>query len=132
MNESDRNRLKTLRDALVSQHKALLDSERIAYEKTFGTLPTASEFLKVVLSDPWFAWLQPLSRLIVAVDEALDDRKNGPVVAVAPYFDETRQLLVASETGDSFSHHYFNALQRDPDVVLGHAGVKQALGGKRA
>jgi hypothetical protein len=31
------------------------------------------------------------------------------------------QLLVATEAGEGFSRHYFDALQRDPDVVLAHA-----------
>ena len=74
------------------------------------------------MNDPWFAWLQPVSRLIVAMDEALE--------AKAPPLDEattdalikqTGQLLVASEEGEGFPRHYFDALQRDPDVVLAHA-----------
>jgi hypothetical protein len=32
-------------------------------------------------------------------------------------------LLVASEAGEGFPRHYFDALQRDPDVVLAHAGA---------
>jgi hypothetical protein len=30
-------------------------------------------------------------------------------------------LLIASESGEGFSKHYFDALQREPDVVLAHA-----------
>ena len=41
--------------------------------------------------------------------------------------NQTRLLLVASEVGDGFSKHYFDALQRDPDVVLAHAEVARFL-----
>ena len=33
------------------------------------------------------------------------------------------ELLVASETGEGFARHYFDALQRDPDVVMAHAAA---------
>jgi hypothetical protein len=32
-------------------------------------------------------------------------------------------MLVVSETSEGFSGHYFEAMQRDPDVVLAHADV---------
>jgi hypothetical protein len=35
----------------------------------------------------------------------------------------TRELLVASEAGEGFARHYFDALQRDPDVVMAHAAA---------
>jgi hypothetical protein len=32
-------------------------------------------------------------------------------------------MLIASETGDGFPKHYYEALQRDPDVIMAHADV---------
>ena len=40
-----------------------------------------------------------------------------------------RLLLAASETGDGFSKHYFDALQRDPDVVLAHGQAARHCAG---
>ena len=56
------------------------------------------------------------------MDQALDSRKT-PLTAVAAeaLIKQTRQLLVASDEGEGFSKHYYDALQRDPDVVLAHA-----------
>ena len=48
--------------------KALVDSERISYEQNLGTIPSPNHFLKLLTDDPWFAWLHPLSQLIVAMD----------------------------------------------------------------
>jgi hypothetical protein len=118
-----RNRLQTLRDAALSLHKALVDSERVEYEKTIGKIRSPGHFLQLLTNDPWFAWLSPLSQLIVSMDEALDAREPLTSAGAEALADQIRRMLVASETGDGFSTHYFEALQRDPDVVLAHAEV---------
>lgn len=114
--------LSELRDALLRLHKTLVDSERISYEQTMGTIPSPNHFLQLLTSDPWFAWLHPLSLLIVAMDQAIDSKRHPLTPADAEaLMQQTRQLLVASEEGDGFPKHYFDALQRDPDVVFAHA-----------
>jgi len=114
--------LPELREALLQLHKTLVDSERISYEQTMGTIPSPNHFLQLLTNDPWFAWLHPLSLLIVAMDQAIDSKKNPLTPADAEaLIRQTRLLLVASEEGEGFSKHYFDALQRDPDVVFAHA-----------
>lgn len=114
-------RLQQLRPALLDLHKALVDSERISYEQTMGTVPSPNHFLQLLMHDPWFAWLHPLSQLIVAMDEALDGKEPLTNAGADALVKQARSLLVASEAGEGFSKHYFDALQRDPDVVLAHA-----------
>ena len=41
--------------------------------------------------------------------------------------DQVERLLTASEDGDTFSRRYFEALQRQPAVVLAHADVRRVL-----
>lgn len=116
--------LPELREALLTLHKTLVDSERISYEQTIGTIPSPNHFLQLLTSDPWFAWLHPLSLLIVTMDQALDSKRKSLTDADAEELvKQTRQLLVASEEGEGFSKHYFDALQRDPAVVLDHAAA---------
>lgn len=122
--ENFRERLKQLREALLQLHKALVDSERVSYEKTMGTIPSPGHLLQLLTRDPWFAWLHPLSQLIIAIDVALDSKKEPLTAAGAEILlQETRTLLIASENGEAFSRHYFDALQRDPDVVFAHANA---------
>jgi len=124
-----RQQLQPLRDALLVLHKTLVDSERVSYEQTVGTIPSANHFLQLLTNDPWFAWLHSLSELIVVMDEALDEKEEPLTKAkVEALTNQTRQVLVVSESGDGFSRHYFDALQRDPDVVLAHADVVKVLG----
>ena len=120
-------RLAPLREALFALHKTLIDSERVSYEQTMGTIASPNHFLQLLTGDPWFAWLQPLSHLVVAMDVALDEKEPLTTDGVAALRKQTSQLLVATEAGDGFPKHYFDALQRDPDVVLAHARVMKSL-----
>ncbi|HEX8747210.1 MAG TPA: hypothetical protein VF717_08415, partial [Pyrinomonadaceae bacterium] len=64
-------RLRDLRRGLLHLHKALLDTERAAYEQAMGRV-TSGELLQLVLNDEQFAWLRFFSELIVRIDEMLD------------------------------------------------------------
>jgi len=119
--EDFRQRLTQLREALLRLHKALIDSERIGYEQTMGTIPSPNHFLQLLTRDPWFAWLHPLSELIVMMDEALEAKEPLTIAGADILVKQARELLVVSESDEGFSHHYFIAMQRDPDVVLAHA-----------
>ncbi|SRR5581483_891306 len=114
-------RLQSVRDALLKLHKTLVDSETATYEKTFGKIPSPNHLLRLLTTDPWFAWLHPISLLIVSMDEALDKKEPLTADKVNALVKESAAMLVASETSEGFARHYFDALQRDPDVVFAHA-----------
>ena len=69
--EKTRQQLTNVRTVLLRLHKTLLDFERQAYERAHGTIGNSYQFLQLVMSDPWFAWLRQLSELIVEMDELL-------------------------------------------------------------
>jgi hypothetical protein len=123
-----RQRLTELREAMLPLHKALLEFDRVGYEATFGKIQSPFQFLKLVMNDPWFTWLAPMTQLITVMDEMLD-AKHEPltVAAVDAVAERVKALLVATEGGEGFSRHYDEALQRDPDVVLAHAAVAKLI-----
>ncbi len=122
-----RQRLTELRDALLRLHKALMETERIGYEQTFGKISSPFQFLKLLTEDPWFAWLHPVSQFIAEIDEALDAKEPLTVAAVDGFISRAKTMLVPTEGGEGFSQHYDEALQRDPDVVFAHAAVAKLL-----
>jgi hypothetical protein len=130
--EGLRQRLTELRHALLKLHKALVDSEKVGYEKTMGQIPSPNHFLQLLTRDPWFAWLHPLSQLIVAMDEALDAEEPLTPDKVDTLVRQSDLLLVVQESSDGFSGHYYQALQRDPDVVLAHAEVAKLRKSRKA
>ena len=72
-----RQPLLELHGALLKLHKALLDSEKIIYEKNVGPIRSPNHFFQLLTGDPYFAWLRPVSQLIVAIDETLDTLINA-------------------------------------------------------
>ena len=113
--------------ALLRLHKALLDDERVSYERVHGRIPSNGAFLQLVLNDAWFAWLRPLSQLIAKLDELGEkgESPDGPDIATS--IASIRTLLTPSEEGEGFGRQYHDALQRSPDVVLAHAAVRALL-----
>jgi hypothetical protein len=130
--DGPRGRLQALRQSVLALHKTLIDSERQSYEQAFGTIQSQNRFLQLLIQDPWFVWLHPLSELVVVMDELLDAKEPVTAEQVKRMMDQTRALLKASEEGEGFARGYFEALQRDPDVVLAHAEVARQLNPKAA
>ena len=122
-----RHGLTELREALLRLHKALMESERAGYEKTFGRIASPYQFLQLLTNDPWFAWLRPVSQLVASMDEMLDAKDALTAVVVVALVHRAKTLLVATAGSDGFSGHYDEALQRDPDVVFAHAAVARCL-----
>ena len=126
-----RQPLQELRDALLELHKALIDSERVVYETKVGPIKSPHHFFQLVSSDPWFAWLRPVSQLIVAMDEALDADEPLTSDSVDMLMNESVFLLLPAERGGEFGERYMAALQRDPHVVLAHAKVAKRIGSSK-
>jgi hypothetical protein len=131
LTETSRERLRELRTQLLDLHKVLLEDTRVAYELDRGRVGTTANLLQLVISDPWFAWLHSLSELIVRIDELLGKDAPSMEADAATLFDHVEKLLTASESGEGFSRRYYEALQRQPAVVLAHAGVRRTLKARR-
>jgi hypothetical protein len=122
-----RQRLTDLRNGLLRLHKVLLDSERAAYDRDIQRITTSSQFLELVLHDPWFAWLRELSQFVVWIDERLDAEEPADAAEAALAIKQARALLTPAEEGSGFGKNYFSALQRDPNVVLAHGEMMQVF-----
>jgi len=125
-----RRKLNDARLGLLALHKALLDYERIRYERTHGRVESSGAFLQLALGDPQFAWLRPISELVVQIDELLVSDEPGAEVDADTVMTHARNLLRADENGDDFQRRYHRALQDSPEVVLGHAQWKRLAGVK--
>jgi hypothetical protein len=129
MADAARSQLTELRRILLTHHKALLDSERARYDHDVERIKSSGQLLNLVLHDPFFAWLHELSELIVLIDETLDADEPATAADAARLLAQARTLLTPAESGDGFRGQYFDALQRDPDVVIAHGSAVKALAG---
>jgi hypothetical protein len=115
-----RGKLIGLRVALLRLHKTLLDMERREYERNNGRVSTG-ELFRLVIDHQQFAWLHNISEFVVRLDETLSG--DSPVtdddarVAVAL----ASKMFAPSDSGDGFQKKYFEAIQREPTVVMEHA-----------
>src|SRR6476659_11198954 len=64
--------LTQVRRTLLDLHKALIERERAAYERSHGAVSPA-EMLQLLIRDSAFSWLHPISELIVRVDELISN-----------------------------------------------------------
>ena len=118
--------LRDLRNKLLHLHACLLDTERIAYEQVRGRV-SSGELLQIVIDSEQFAPLHRISELIVQIDETLQADEPISLEIVQDLVAYIRTLLTPSEVGNGFSRKYYNALQREPAVVLAHAEVIKLL-----
>ena len=124
-----RQKLKSIRQTLLALHKALLDSERTAYELVHGEIASPASFLQLLIGDPWFSWLQPTTTLLVQIDEGLaakkpprSDRELEQLV------EDTRALFSPSrDGGEGFWKRYAATIGRDPAVAVLHREMEQQL-----
>ncbi len=132
MSTETRTRLSRVRHALLKLHKALLDDARVEFERARGRIESSGQFLQLVLNDEWFAYLRPLSALVVQIDELLDaeeatQREADALVA------QSRAMLRPDEGGpEGLGEKYRAALQRSPDVVLAHGEAAKLFGGPKS
>ncbi|MCC6673636.1 MAG: hypothetical protein IT339_00455 [Thermomicrobiales bacterium] len=122
----DRTRLFKVREALLDLHKALLNVERRRYEQNVGPVPNEFTFFRLASSDPSFAWIGPLTTLIVQIDEQVASKEPITAGAVDGLYRETRSVI-ASATETSFKLEYNRLLQESPELVMKHSAVMQAL-----
>lgn len=115
-----RQKLITLRLSLLRLHKALLEMERQEYERINGRL-SAGELFRLVIDHPQFAWLHNISEFVVRLDETLDGKVPVADADTQRALALARKMFAPSESGDAFQKSYFDAIQRDPTVVMEHA-----------
>ncbi len=120
-----RPELANLRLHVLHLHKALIDDARIQIERVDGRL-TAHQFWDRLISDPALGWLGPLTALIVAMDEWLDDA-DATAADAGALAAEVARLLMPADDGDPFQRRYAELLQRDPAIVMAHAAARRAL-----
>jgi len=122
-----RRTLTDVRHGMLGLHKALIVAEQLTFERIYGRIDSTGQLLQLVMNDPWFTWLHPLSNLVVRIDELLDEEKSLTVEDVAVLLAEVRGLIRPSELGDGFERSYYEALQRAPEVVMAHCEIKKLL-----
>jgi len=119
-----------LRQALLRLHKTLLDWERAGYERIHGR-QTSNDLLNALLNDPQFAWLRPISQLIVRIDELLGEKTPPMRNDVDAVVSQVKALTSPKAEGNIYERRYDTVLQENPDAVFAHRDVLKLLKDER-
>lgn len=71
-----RHKLDALAKALKAYHKALLHFAKGEYEFLHGPVKNEFELYSLVMNNPDFQWLRPLSGLMATLDDVLDSKNT--------------------------------------------------------
>lgn len=110
---------------LRSLHKALLEAARTAHEAEHGPVAGPTQLLHLLVHEPSFAWLRPLSELMADLDGMLDlpepltDEEAGAVRG------EVEHLL--SPTAGELAARAVALVAIDPQIAIPYARVRQLL-----
>jgi catechol 2,3-dioxygenase len=126
-----KERLREVRSRLLDLHKVLLDDSKAAYELDRGRISSNATLLQLVINDPWFAWLHPLSELVVRIDVALQPDGAATEADGVMLLEQVERLLSPAQGVEPFARRYYEALQRQPAVITAHGDVRRVLKGAK-
>ena len=115
--------LTNIRNHFLALQTLLLAMERSAFEREFGKT-SSGEMLRLVIEDPRFAWLRPISRLIVQIDELLEADEPLTRAAARQLVKTSASTLKPRET--DFMERHLAALQ-EPEVIFAHRDTQAAI-----
>ncbi len=116
---NDLAKLDRARNELLRVHRALLETERMRYEKVHGRVANNSAFLQLVIADPWFEWLRPMAQLVLLIDERTSDKKSKlGTEEASSLFERARGLLRADAEGDLFQRLFAESVQHSPSLAV--------------
>jgi hypothetical protein len=117
--------LKDVRHPLLALHRSILDELRTRHEAEFGAV-SPGEFLQIVINGSAYKWLGPLSTLIAALDDVLDDEKATPEARI-DMAQAVTSMFGAKERNAGFDLQYLPLLQTSPDIAMANGRVAQQV-----
>lgn len=118
--EAARRRIDEVNRALRALHKLLIGTVRSDYERTHGPVAGPGALLRLLMEDPFFSWLRPMSRAMVEMDELSEEETPPEPIRVAG-LRERIEGMIATE-------RHLAILQSSPEVVMAHTDLRKALG----
>ena len=126
---------KQLSSALAGLHRALIERARRDYEQSHEKVGGPTHFLRLLMEDPFFAWLRPLSELMANIDQLRDYEAPARDEVAAAVRSMVEELIAAPGaepkhpdfSSPQFTTRYVPLLHEEPQVTMAHAGVKQAI-----
>lgn len=121
----------SVRKIVLELHKALMDAQRIRYEKHHGRISNSSELLGLLLEHPQFAWLRELSVLIARLDEWQEGGEEASDEELAVIVSALRGLIEVNGKHVAFSTPYWEIVNDTPEALVPHVKLWRLIGAER-
>jgi hypothetical protein len=109
---------------LLPLHRALIDSASAEYSVSVGPVSGPNHLMKLLQEDAFFVWLKPLTSIIVDLDTlSRTDFERADVEAMGARLEQ----LFGPDAEPGFAAKYVPVLQRDVDVAIAHAAMRQLI-----
>jgi hypothetical protein len=125
---SPRNKLDRMAAAMRTLHKALIDQTQREYERAHGKITSPYTLFTLVTSDPAFAWLQPMTRLIVEMEDLLGRKEKPPAEADLAEMRKRIDGLLDTQ-GEPFSDKFLGLVQSSPNIAVENGRLHSVLRG---
>jgi len=112
-----REALREISRTLLPLHRRLIETAKSDYVFAYESNATPAQLIDLLQKDPFFAWLRPLTAVIVDIDEmARTDFEPADTEAIITRIES----LLADPK-------YVDMLQRDVEVASSHATLRGVL-----
>ena len=121
---AQRAALRDVSRLLMPLHRALIEAAKDDYAFAFAPVEQPTHLLRLLNDDPFFAWLKPITALIVDIDEM--SRRDFEPAEIASIAGRLDAMFGPSATAE-FANQYVPILQRSVDVAVSHAALRNAV-----
>jgi hypothetical protein len=112
-----RDGLREISRILLPLHRRLIESAKSDYAFAYDAKANSAELIELLQNDPFFAWLKPLTAVIVDIDEMA--RTDFEPAAADAIIARIESLLA--------EQRYIEMLQNDVEIASDHAALRGAL-----
>jgi len=121
---AQRAALREVSRLLMPLHRALIEAAKDDYAFAFAPVEQPTHLLRLLNDDPFFAWLKPITALIVDIDEmSRRDFEPAEIAGIAGRLD----AMFGPSANADFANQYVPILQRSVDVAVSHAALRNAV-----
>ena len=113
-----RSALREVSKVLIQLHRHLIEAAKSDYIFAVAPVQSPGHLLRLINEDPFFAWLKPLTTIIVAIDEMT--RRDFESADAFGIGERLKNFLT--------TENYVAALQREADVAMAHAALRSVMG----
>ena len=126
--QSRRDKLNQLAKTLRDLHATLLKVVQRDFELQHGPVGGPFKLFQLVTSDPFFAWLRPLSGQMALIDERIDDKTKLEASDLSGIKRAVEDLFKIKKTSpEGFAANFAARTEAEQNVTTLHAELRGRL-----